>query len=506
MMKSTLQISKFFAGSPDGCIKAQLVQEKGNVIIDAFLAATQEVSPFADPSFLVPSIIDALRQHPQFEALTHVVPGEADNYCASYVSLHGGTVITSDSDLLVHNLGAGQVVFFRDLHRNPDSSIFGASYSPSEICQQLELSPSVGLARLAYERKQLSHASLPQIMRACSQPAPDQERYQAFCQQYRNNASEFHLRVMANSSYCIMIFDPRISELYVQLAQLSTNVTEDPDFVQIYLPVLVECPNRTSAWEHSTTIRQLAYTVLASTTPTRLTMHTHILEYRRVQSTLQKGRKIALTSAADVDRSAQDLLDLMERIRGISNGSGTYWVMLHLALDARECRQQDKESHAWWTFHQRLNSSEITASRSISWDIIHLVSQIHATCYSLRMLQQVLSHALERSTESVSPNLGQLQMALTDMSSLSNFPDIDLVVDLLTTPSHSKLANALADCLNLRAPAQRAPRIGYRGSFKMIKSANEKATGKRPNDDSTKPWSDFNNLATNNMFSLLSVD
>lgn len=65
-----------------------------------------------DPWFLVPAIIDALRKHEQYWGVTRLVSGEADRFCAEDVCKQGGTVLTSDSDLLVHNFGHGRIPSF----------------------------------------------------------------------------------------------------------------------------------------------------------------------------------------------------------------------------------------------------------------------------------------------------------------------------------------------------------------------------------------------------------
>ena len=68
------------------------------------------------PAFAVPAILEALRSSKRYGHLTHLVPGEADEFCASHVSREGGALLTSDSDLLLYDLGqTGSVVFFNDI-------------------------------------------------------------------------------------------------------------------------------------------------------------------------------------------------------------------------------------------------------------------------------------------------------------------------------------------------------------------------------------------------------
>jgi len=65
--------------------------------------------------FLVPAVIEALNVS-RFQEQTRVVPNEADVYCAKRASLNGGTIFTSDSDLLVYDMTEKtSVVLFKDI-------------------------------------------------------------------------------------------------------------------------------------------------------------------------------------------------------------------------------------------------------------------------------------------------------------------------------------------------------------------------------------------------------
>jgi hypothetical protein len=65
--------------------------------------------------FLVPAVIEALDVS-RFQEQTRVVPNEADVYCAKHASLNGGTIFTSDSDLLVYDMTEEtSVVLFKDI-------------------------------------------------------------------------------------------------------------------------------------------------------------------------------------------------------------------------------------------------------------------------------------------------------------------------------------------------------------------------------------------------------
>lgn len=73
--------------------------------------------------FLVPAAIEALIRS-QYQSQTRVVPAEADVYCAKHASLHGGTIFTSDSDLLVYDMvETTNIVLFKDIELIGNTSV-----------------------------------------------------------------------------------------------------------------------------------------------------------------------------------------------------------------------------------------------------------------------------------------------------------------------------------------------------------------------------------------------
>lgn len=463
--------------------------------LDLLKTGISGTKPFADPSFLVPAIIDALRQSPKHQALVSLVPGEADIYCAKHMEL-GGSVLTSDSDLLAHSPGDGQVIFFRDLHRDTNSAILCSSFAPKEICHKLGLSPSADPTRLAYERKQLPCAGLPQLVRACSQPALDQSDYHTFRQEYEHRKGDDFPNGRLQQ---LNRLDPRISEIIVQLHHASSKPSGEHGDVRMYLPVLIECPTKGNAWEQSTPVRQLAYTLLGLAS---LQSSTPILEYRRIQSTTQRGRKIETVSAAEAQRFIEEILDLMERIKQVSRGhERVYWPLLCLALDMCECQKQDKQSHAWHTFQQRHKASVAKASK-ISWDVVHFVAQLQATCYSLRILRQVFFIVLDGGMELIPPNVKQIQAALLDLPPLTEFPDMNGTLDLLITSRQKGLARALGELLGVSLPLAPKPS----DSFKVTKNVKKRTGSKGRDEASHKLTLTPKSPTTGNKFSLLSVD
>ena len=91
--------------------------------------------------FPVPSVLDALATS-RFARVTQVVAGEADTFCALAAYDQGCFVLTSDSDLLVHDLGAGAVAFLSDMELQEQGDIKKLSakaFRSQQVARRLEI-------------------------------------------------------------------------------------------------------------------------------------------------------------------------------------------------------------------------------------------------------------------------------------------------------------------------------------------------------------------------------
>ncbi|KAM4055701.1 XPG domain-containing protein [Hirsutella rhossiliensis] len=460
LMRNSAQIGRLFSDNPLGCPRSQIAAVGGqnhglnrfkSVCLDVFKAGDPGTKPFADPSFFVPAVVDALRSSDRYRKLVRLVPGEADAVCARHVAEHGGLVLTSDSDLLVYDLEAGKVAFFRDLHRGADSAILCSSFTPRSICGQLGLLPSTGILRVAYELKHAPQATLPQLSRACEQPAADLLDFLEFYKQYQHDKEDEDFRNLGHEFLPrLTALDPRLSELVVQLYSPSIKWHSN-SAARVFLPVLIENLDRGSAWQQSTPIRRLAYTLLkmGSVRPSM-----PILEHRRVQNVAQKGRLVETAPAAEAQQYIDEVLNVIERLKDLTCVAGRYyWPLVGLALDMGECQRQGKQSHAWHMFQQRYKQSLAWASK-ISWDIVHFFAQVQAALYSLRMLRQVLSIVREGATKYHLPsNAKQLWSAMLHFPSLSSFPDIDDILNLLLGSRQVGFVREFGELMRLHVPS-----------------------------------------------------
>ncbi|PFH59120.1 hypothetical protein XA68_12786 [Ophiocordyceps unilateralis] len=450
LMKSSAQLTRLFSCNPQGCPMNQVAVDDRNQLADVFSSGVSGFKPFIDPGFFVPVVIDCLRQHSRYQTLTSVVPGEADAYCAAHVSKRGGLVLTSDSDLLVYNLGEGKVAFFRDIFMNSDLQIMGSVFAPSQICEKLNLPSSSGLLRLAYERRKTSHSTLSEVVHACSRAIANKSEFRKFHEQYQLPDMTLPIPNLSDqgSFSRLAALDPRISELVVQLSSCPPTPRNDSeDTAGMYLPILIENPNRGSAWEHSRPLRQLAYTLLQLGIPgPGMT----VLEYRRVQNVSQRGRRVETMSLAEAEQLIEEILVILKQMKDIApKYSISHWHLACMAVDASECQKLDKQSLTWSMFQRQHKPSIFEASR-IEWDIVHFSAHLQATLYSFRILSQLLSVVLESATELVlPPTARQLRSELLQLPPLARFPDNDDAMRLLSLPDKDALVREFGEALHL---------------------------------------------------------
>ncbi|EXK90460.1 hypothetical protein FOQG_07241 [Fusarium oxysporum f. sp. raphani 54005] len=466
-----------------------------NGFFPSYFSAANEIAPVLfsavkppgksalPPSFHVPAIIDALRSSPRYTKIVILVPGEADAYCAQHLSQSGGTVLTSDSDLLVHDLGKGSVVFLRDIYLDDQSNLACASFRPSHICEKLKLASSAEMCRLAYERKRSAHSTLPQLLQECAQPTTDQTGYTEFCHEYLDHV----VAPIPTSTYGKVIeigsLDPRISEMVLQLGPQNGHMhtASDP---KMFLPILLESPSRGSAWEQSTSIRQLAYTVARWIIPGAFST---VQEYRRVNTLVQKGRQVLMLPQKEAKAWSQELVRLMTMIRAGTQVDVTRaWYILCLTLDIRYSHEDGKHSHSLQILEESLQAPTF---RKITWDTLHFVAHLQAAFYSFRLLKQIIS-------------LGQLQRTLPDLNDmlsslppLAEFPDVERTIVFLQRSNEDRIYKTISRLVPLPNANMDA---------KPKRTAKDKKKRKVGKDDAPKRQNNSAKSSSRNFFDVLS--
>lgn len=384
--------------------------------------------------FLVPAVIEKLQATPKYAGITIVQPGEADLYCARYVKEHGGIVLTGDSDLLVHDLGtAGSVAFLKDLNvvENLNRKLLRCQvYEIGTIVERLALKSSHGIRPLAFEMVMDAHASflnLVQRAKGCKAMTEYPGLYAEFAAEYLALPKDVHVEDSSTSSpdsiqSRLRSLDPRISEFVLQFpvpaaaARLPFERQEGHE-IQIFLPFLIDCPSKTSAWEASTATRQLAYGLLNLITPPQHQVSS-IIEHRRQQSKDSRGREWALPDRDQIGEASESLLFLHKRTADEPNvGSAAAWRAIAFHQDLELASSTGKAS---------LGEAVTVAgnhNKRLSWDAIHFSAQLQGAYYSLRMLKQVIGIVLAAKPQDEWPwVLDALRQKLESLGSLDSLP------------------------------------------------------------------------------------
>lgn len=389
--------------------------------------------------FLVPSVIDALRCSPAYSGLVTVVPGEADLYCASYLLQHGGLVFTGDSDLLVHDIGTdGAVCFFQDVESTANSkrtSLNGQIYRPNEITDRLGLSNSYGLRALAFEIVLEPQGSFRKLlMQAAKQHAIKTEsmRYEEFIKDYETPILPMGPGMVSDTKEglgflnALQWLDPRISEFVLQFPSLSKLAGQEIPLVNsrhVFLPFLIDCPVRTSAWETSVAVRQLSYGLLNLIVPENERCYT-MFEHRR-QQTSSSGREWQLPLIPEIHEACSSLLAHFSRLSlQLSIESKVcFWTACAVYHEVEYSHVNNKPSISDTALRQLWAASvKEKAGKAITytWDVVQFLAQIEGSYYSFRMLKQIISLLNGHSQKQHFPeSIFHLYERLKDLPSLT---------------------------------------------------------------------------------------
>ncbi|EXJ67996.1 uncharacterized protein A1O5_08611 [Cladophialophora psammophila CBS 110553] len=356
-------------------------------------------STLPPPPFMVASVIEFLC-NTEWGDCVHVVPGEADMFCAlaAQQSAHVVAILTNDSDLAVHDLGSnGRVALLHSIeskcrpsHR--ESYISALSLNPNLIAARLKVSSLLGFG---FERFLDSSASLANIQ----ERARDSSRLERLQNEYLAFAKPFTLTLpeAAHPHSYLENMDPRTAEIV-------SNFDESP---HIYFIPLLEDPQRDSSWSYGAHIRLIAYSLLFKTLPVNIVgTSPHMVECAR------KGQRITSLSVATLNvselaKQAAELLQLLDTYISsckqgpIPRNGATLveWYLLAIHLIQQEKIRLDKATPTSEQTLRLLGWPSTTqfspmAPMRINWDDIHFLANIHAVLYSLRILAQMTGYVL----------------------------------------------------------------------------------------------------------------
>lgn len=480
--KTTSQQTIFHNSNPQGCWKDYVLQDNVQDSLDLFKIGKAESMASTTPAFIVPAIMDAIRSCKRYRDVVKLVPGEADMYCAKHATESGAIIFSSDSDLLAHDLHSGAVALFRDITKH-DGTLQAAVFTPTAICERLGLEIPMAPTRLAYERLRDKNYNMDALVRACKSPPIDLPDYTRFKQQYVYDDSMDTLLLKVEKQFQFRHMDPRTSEVMLQLVVPDRLHDIEP---AIFLPALMESSERGTAWEPSTPIRQLAYSFVLNTGKG---IPPCVYEYRRVQSAAQKGRRVEMLNQPATTTTASDMLSISTKLQGFA-GSDTqlFWLSLCLILDIQSGVQQGKYSHALHVLKAH-RQKQLRLSSRISWDLVHLIAQLHAGLYSFRILHQIFQSCKSLVKPQLDVHFGNFDKLLNGVPPLTSYPDATSTIDFLskaidkgifkqlqqmslveaeeTNPQHAKRSSTTSD----KSTSRKKPKADHKPEPKF-KSAN----------------------------------
>ncbi|KAH6635523.1 XPG domain containing-domain-containing protein [Chaetomium sp. MPI-SDFR-AT-0129] len=392
--------------------------------------------------FIVPAIIDALRLSPDFSSTVNLAPGEADGFCAHHAREHGGTIFTSDSDLLAYNLGRnGSVVFFDDMNADQKvRNIKARRYSTAEIAGRLSLNPDEGLQELAFAVANEPNGKIQRALDSCKGGLTDRNREKYL--QFVNSFLTPNLVSTAPSQGGPPL-DPRLSELIFRSPQGlgSRPLTPTPGPrskankngapLEMYLPFLLSCPSRATPWEASTSTRQLAYAALQIGSNDQISS---VMEMRRLQTASKatsrpatKGSPVEVPDLTEIDSLATSLLELLSIMTAAVDKNTMVWALFAVYQDISLSIEQGKQTALSLELLLQIARGRLDVR---SWEFVHLLAQTQASYYSLRMLHQMLG-VLAHSGNTLSEPLAELFELLPHLPSLLDFPTLLTFPDIL---------------------------------------------------------------------------
>ncbi|CAG8181892.1 unnamed protein product [Penicillium olsonii] len=321
-------------------------------------------------------------------AITMMVPGEADVECARVSRLTGCAVLTDDSDLLLHDLGSSGSVLFLDSVQSPtrvwdpvEPQIQGLRICPSDLSVRLGIT---NIQRFGFELTRDPHLRFAEAIRKSKVEGTElSSEYYEFLREYHHPTD----RQSAGRAEQPQLMDPRVSELYWQYALPDTYCSDES--LHVYLGVLNEDPGRRCAWDQGQRYRRLGY---AAFNASRGSQFTAIYEFVR-----RGGRIVADKVTLDDTIMASDMQLLRRRLvraqEVFNPDAESFWFSFALA----EIYETSNTVPSGQQLESFLTHGYMEGSTG--WADIHLLAQVQAVLYSLRMLQQLRDVAAPRGCD-----------------------------------------------------------------------------------------------------------
>lgn len=324
-----------------------------------------------------------------FADIVEVVPNEADIYCAEVARLSTDgpvAVLTSDSDLLVHDLGGwGSVVFYDSLELADGGIVKGMELHPAAIADRLGV---VSIPRFAFEMKYDRGVSKGEAIRRAKDSSGRVEEsasFRSFMEEYEPlPAGDEHTRPG--------IYNPRLGELVAQydFSRLCGKDDSEEGY-HVYLPILIEDHTRRSAWVDGTHIRIIAYSLLYLTSSSSASHQTKILEFSRRGPRIPPSSLPLLTSTADLIREIKPLLTAIQKTQSLvptAKEPLKFWTIFALL----EIYTSDAPNGNVPSLKETINFLTLgsTNPTKMFWEDVHRNARVLAVLYSVKFLKEVI--------------------------------------------------------------------------------------------------------------------
>ncbi|KAK0111502.1 hypothetical protein ONS95_001857 [Cadophora gregata] len=465
LQSSTHQLTKFHQTSNAPCRSSFPKANDAPLPVFQGGAVRSGLTTLPAVSFVVPAILEALISSSKYANITEVVPGEADLYCARYLKQDGGIVFTSDSDLLVHDLGLnGAVTFFSDIELTAGDSpgiLRTQTFHPAAISERLTLPKSHGLHSLAFEIFMDAQGTFPKLLtQAQSLKAITSHRqmFDDFLKEYAPLRAESEMSIeYAQALRVLRRLDPRTSEYVLQFPSLAhiagqPLVSGKPASLSphVFLPFLIDCPVRTNAWEASTATRQLAYGLVNIIVPTR-EQASSVFEHRR-QLEKSGGRELMLPEVLDISEACTAVLETFQTLKNkLPDFTETHiWVAFAVHQDI-EWSASSSKTAASQLFLQRISYPKLSdPSGYLGWDVIQFFAQLQGSLYSFRMLQQITSLVVATGHKTSIPEaVHRLHSLLGSVPTLVDYPDLGTASSIVRNSHGVKFLKNLREVLKV---------------------------------------------------------
>lgn len=363
----------------------------------------------------------------EFAAFTHIMPGEADDWCASYARDTPRSIIfTGDSDLLLYAYQPEVVVmFFRDTHYLPKSDT--RVYCPSSICTRLKLPSLLLLAYVLSEHRTKNMNDNIQIAQSYDAEAPG---YIDFSRRYMYTLrGPAYIASSAEFNQILQTLDVRVSE-FINQALISSEEVLTPD---VYPPLLFEDPHEASAWKLGLDLRLLAYSLIMpeSNTVVRESI-------RRAQDVAgQTHSVLSLETARQIGTElSASITTLITREELLVKQR---WFLVALAIALGEIKVP----------HSFLVARVINGEFDETWAFVHLNARLQAVLYSLRFLKQCISvwltiHHDDGETRIVVSKLANALQSFPSIADMFDIPGQNTTIREHDAPLHQAIKDVYA--------------------------------------------------------------